>query len=91
MPHRDLAAPDLFLDTMLDRRTWETCPIDYTEDLDNIYGNGSQTCHPKGKTYIYAQLVELVQSIAVEHAPEHEVICGSKPVGEKHGGETAAE
>jgi hypothetical protein len=46
----------------------------------------------KDKTYKDAQLGEFVHSIAVEHAPEHEVICGSKPAGEKHGDtETAAE
>jgi hypothetical protein len=36
MPHRGLAALDLFLDTMLDWRTWEVCPINCTEALDNI-------------------------------------------------------
>jgi hypothetical protein len=62
------------------------------DGLGNIYRNGSQTCCPKGKTYKYAQLAELVQSVAVEHASNHEVICGSKPAGEKHGeGETAVE
>jgi hypothetical protein len=40
-PHRGLAAPDLFLDTMLDRRIWEACSIDYMEGLGNIYRNGS--------------------------------------------------
>jgi hypothetical protein len=60
--------------------------------LGNIYGNGSQTYQPKGKTYRYAQLGELVCSVTVEHASEHEVICGSKSTGEKHGeGKTAAE
>jgi hypothetical protein len=60
--------------------------------LGNIYGNRSKTYRPKDKTYTYAQLGELVHYIAVEHAPEHEIICGSKPVGEKHGeGETAVE
>jgi hypothetical protein len=60
--------------------------------LDNIYGNGYKTCRPKDKTYTYAQLGELVHSITIEHSSEHEVICGSKPTGEKHGeGETAAE
>jgi hypothetical protein len=74
----------------LDRRTCEECPIDCTEGLGNIYGNGSQTCRPKGKTYIYAQLREFVHSVVVEHALKHEVICGSKPTGEKHReGETA--
>jgi hypothetical protein len=24
-PHRGLAAPDIFLDTMLNQRTWEAC------------------------------------------------------------------
>jgi hypothetical protein len=77
---------------MLDRRTWEACSIDYTEDLSNIYRNGSQTCHLKGKTYRYAQLGELVHSVVVEHVLEHEVIYGSKPIGEKHEeGETAME
>jgi hypothetical protein len=77
---------------MLDQRIWEACPIDCAEGLGNIYGNGSQTYHPKGKTYRYAQLAELVYSVAVEHVVEHEVICRSKPVGEKHReGETAAE
>jgi hypothetical protein len=84
MPHRVLATPDLFLDTMLDRRTREACQIDCTESLGNIYENGSQTYRPKGKTYRYAQLGELIHSIMVDHALEHEVICGSKPAGEKH-------
>jgi hypothetical protein len=33
------------------------------------------------KTYRDAQLGELIHSIAVEHASEYEVVCGSKPVG----------
>jgi hypothetical protein len=53
--------------------------------MGNIYGNRSQTCHLKGKIYRDAQLGELVHSVVVEHAPEHEVVCESKPVGEKHG------
>jgi hypothetical protein len=61
---------------MIYRRTWEACLIDYTEGLGNIYGNRFQTYHPKGKTYRYAQLGELVHSIAVENTLEHEVICG---------------
>jgi hypothetical protein len=66
--------------------------IDCTEGMCNIYGNISQICHSKGKTYRYAQLGELVHSVVVEHAPEHEVACGSEPTGEKRGeGETAAE
>jgi hypothetical protein len=36
--HQGLAAPDLFLDTMLEKRIWEACPIDYTEVMDNTYG-----------------------------------------------------
>jgi hypothetical protein len=91
-PHRGLAAPDLFLDTMLDRRTGETRPIDCMKSLGNIYMNGSQTYRPKDKTYKDAQLRELVHSVAVEHASENEVICGRKPTGEKCGeGVTAAE
>jgi hypothetical protein len=44
------------------------------------------------KTYRDAQLGELVHSIAVEHVSEYEVVCGSKPVGEKcEEGETATE
>jgi hypothetical protein len=39
MPHRDLATPDLFLDTMLNRRTYEAYPTDCTEALGIIYGN----------------------------------------------------
>jgi hypothetical protein len=62
------------------------------ETLGNIYGNGSQTCRPKGKTYRDAQMGELVHFIAVEHAPEHRVICESGPTREKCGeGETATE
>jgi hypothetical protein len=79
-PNRGLAASDLFLDTMLNQRIWEACPIDCTEVLCNIYENGSQICHSKGKTYRDAQLRELVHSIAVEHVPEHEVIWYSEPV-----------
>jgi hypothetical protein len=90
-PHQGLESPDRFLDTMLSRRTWEACPIDYTDVLGNIYGNKSQTYHSKGKTYRDAQLRELAHSIVVEHAPEHEVIYGSDPTGEKLGeGDTAA-
>jgi hypothetical protein len=77
---------------MLDRRTWKACLIDCTEGLVNIYGNGSQIYHPKGKTYRYAQLAELDHYITVEHALEHKVIYGSKPTWEKYGeDETAAE
>jgi hypothetical protein len=61
-----------------------TCLINCTESLGNIYGNGSQTCRPKGKTYIDAQLGELVHSVAVEHTSEHKIIYGSEPAGEKH-------
>jgi hypothetical protein len=67
---------------MLDQRTLETCLIDCTKSLDNIYGSGSQTYRPKGKTYRDAQLKEHIHSIVVEHAPEHEV-CGSEPAEEK--------
>jgi hypothetical protein len=66
---------------MLVRRIWEACLIDCMEGLDNIYGNRLQTCRPKGKTYRYAQLGELVCSVTVEHALEHEVICRIKSVG----------
>jgi hypothetical protein len=77
---------------MLSRRTWEAYPIDCTKDLGNIYGNISQTCCPKGKTYIDSQLGELVYSVVADHIPEHGVVCGSEPVGEKRGeGETVAE
>jgi hypothetical protein len=76
----------------MERQRWEACPIDCTEGLGNIYRNGSQTCCPKGKTYIYSYLEELVHSIVVEHALEHEVICRGKPAEEKHEeGETDAE
>jgi hypothetical protein len=62
------------------------------EALSNIYGNRSQTCCPKGKPYRDAQAGELVHSITIEHAPEHEVVYMSKPIGEKHReGETATE
>jgi hypothetical protein len=62
------------------------------KDMGNIYRNGSQTCHLKGKTYRDAQLGELIHSVMVEHTPEHEVIYGSEPAGEKRKeGETAAE
>jgi hypothetical protein len=91
-PHRGLAASNIFLDTMLDRRIGETRLIDCTESLGNIYRNGSQTCRPKGKTYRDAQLGELVYSIVIEHVPEYEVICGSEPTWKKRGeGETAVE
>jgi hypothetical protein len=69
---------------MLDRRTWEAYPIDYTEGLGNIYGSGSLTCRLKEKTYRDAQLGEHIHSVMVEHVPEHKVIYGSEPAGEKH-------
>jgi hypothetical protein len=62
------------------------------ETLGNIYGNESQACWPKGKTYRDAQLGELVHSVAVGHTPEHGVACGSELAVEKCGeGETTAE
>jgi hypothetical protein len=67
---------------MLDRRTWEACLIDCTEYMSNIYENRSQTCCSNGKTYRYAQLGELVCSVAVEHVSEHEVAYGREPAGE---------
>jgi hypothetical protein len=92
MPHRGLIVPNLFLGIILNRRTWETCPIDCTEALGNIYGNIYQTCHPKGKTYREAQLREIVHSVTVEHAVEHKVICESEPAQKKCGGDkTVAE
>jgi hypothetical protein len=91
-PHRGLPASDLFLDTMLNRRKCETCSFDCTKAMGNIYGNRSQTCRPKGKTYRNAQLRELVHFITVEHVLEHEVVCVSKPIVEKRGeDETATE
>jgi hypothetical protein len=66
--------------------------INCTEALGNIYGNGSQICRPKGKTYRDTQLGELIHSVAVEHASEHEVVCGSEFAGEKREeGETVVE
>jgi hypothetical protein len=77
---------------MLDRRTGETFSIDCTEALGNIYGNESQTCRSKGKLIETLNWGELVHSVVVEHVPEHEVVCGSEPAGEKHeGGEIAIE
>jgi hypothetical protein len=89
-PHRGLAAPDLFLDTA-NRRTWEAFLIDCKKTLGNIYGNKSQACHPKGKTYRDAQLGELTHSVAVEQPSEHELICGSEPAWERGEGEAVAE
>jgi hypothetical protein len=67
------------------------CPIDCRKVLDNIYRSISHTCRPKDKTYIYAQLKELIHSITVERMPEYDVIYGSKPAREKRGeGETIA-
>jgi hypothetical protein len=60
-------------------------------NLGNIYRNGFQTCHPKGKTYRDAQLGELIHSIAVEQLSEHELICGSEPAWEHEDGEAIAE
>jgi hypothetical protein len=74
------------------RRTWETFLIDCMETLYNIYGNRSQACRSKGKTYRNTQLGELIHSITIERAPEHRVAYRGEPVGEKRGeGETSAE
>jgi hypothetical protein len=54
------------------------------EALGNIYGNRSQICRSKDKTYRDVQLRELVHSIAVELTPEHEVIYMSEPMTEPH-------
>jgi hypothetical protein len=59
--------------------------------LDNIYGYGSQSCRPKGKTYKDAQLRELVHSVAVQQLPKHELICRSEPAWEHEEGEAVAE
>jgi hypothetical protein len=69
---------------MLNRGTCETCLIDYTKSLGNIYENISQACRAKGKSYRDTRLGELVHSIEIEHAPEHKVIYKSEPAGEKH-------
>jgi hypothetical protein len=62
------------------------------EALGNIYGNRSQTYHPKDKSYRYARLEKLVYSDVVEHVPKHKVVCGREPTRGKRGeGETAAE
>jgi hypothetical protein len=46
----------------------------------------------KSKPYRYAKLRELVHSVSVEHASEHEVIYGSKSVWKKREeGETVIE
>jgi hypothetical protein len=89
--HRGLAAPDLFLDIMLDRRTWEACLIDCMKGLRNIYGTYPKHVARRVKlTYMLSW--ESFHSIVVEHEPEHKVICGSKPIGEKHEeGETTVE
>jgi hypothetical protein len=90
--YRGLAAPDLFLDTMVNRRTCAVCSIVCTEAMDNIYRNISQIWRLKGKTYRCVQLGELVYSVTVEHTLEHKIIYGSKPTGEKREeGETAAD
>jgi hypothetical protein len=60
--------------------------------LGNIYGNRSQSCRLKGKTYKDTQLGELVHSVVVEHTPEHGVAYRGEPIGEKREeGETSAE
>jgi hypothetical protein len=66
---------------MLNRKTWEAYPIDSMEALGNIYGNRSQTYHPKDKSYRYARLGKLVYSDVVEHVPKHKVVCGREPTG----------
>jgi hypothetical protein len=77
---------------MLDQRTGETHLINCMESLDNIYGNGFQTYHLKGKAYREGEFRELVHFIAIEYASEQEIICGSKPAGEKRGeGKIASE
>jgi hypothetical protein len=66
--------------------------IDCTDAPGDIYRNGSQTCHPKGRTSRDSQLGELVHSVMAEHVSEHEVVCGSELTGKKCGeGETADE
>jgi hypothetical protein len=89
-PHRGLTAPDLFLVAMLSRRIWKACPINYTEALNNIYRNESQTCHPKGKTYRDAQLGKLAHSVGVDHVLEHGVVYRSEPAREKCGEDETA-
>jgi hypothetical protein len=77
---------------MVDQRTWEACLIDCTDIWTTYTRTDPKYVTSKDKTYRYTQLGELVWSIVVEHAPEHKVICGSKPIGEKHEeSETAVE
>jgi hypothetical protein len=47
--------------------------------LGNIYGNRSQTCRLKGKTYRDAKLGELVHSVSIEHALESKLPIGVNP------------
>jgi hypothetical protein len=35
-PHQGLTVHNLFLDTILDRTTWEACPIDCMDVMGNI-------------------------------------------------------
>jgi hypothetical protein len=44
-----------------------------------------RTDHPCLGVGCHTQLEELIHSIMLEHEPEHEIICGSKPTGEKRG------
>jgi hypothetical protein len=60
--------------------------------LGNIYGNRSQSCRLRGKTYKDTQLGELVHSVVVEHTSEHGVAYRGEPIGEKREeGETSVE
>jgi hypothetical protein len=77
-PHRGLAAPGLFLDTMLTGEHGRHARLTVWKPWVTYTGTDPDMS-PEGKTYRDAQLGELVYSVAVEQLPEHELACGSEP------------
>jgi hypothetical protein len=68
-PHRGLAAPELFLDTMLTGEHGRHARLTM-ETFYNIYGNGSRHV---------TRRVKLIETLAVEQLLEHGLACGSEP------------
>jgi hypothetical protein len=67
--HRGLAAPELFLDTMLTEEHGRHARLTM-EALCSIYGNGSRHV---------TRRVKLTETLMVEQLPEHGLACGSEP------------
>jgi hypothetical protein len=62
------------LDTMLNQRTWEACPIDYTEALGNIYGNGCLWSWPLMIMTIFFSVIMSAVDVSYVAPQAHKIV-----------------